>query len=145
MESAFIAYNLAPTDAFKQDKAFATLYKTIKSAPSYSDQMSRFQTSLQQEMELRPYYLKAIQNEDSSWWKQEIAALDKKITTSGDWFESCLYQRIRGFLGIVCYSWCQQAAQQRDEKMLDQVVSVYQLLEPENPEMLYFNSLRHKK
>jgi hypothetical protein len=136
---------MATTSPFNQDKSFATLYKTKKSAPSYSDQMNRFQQSLQQEMELRQQYLKAIQVEDSSWWRGKITALDKKIAASGDWYESCLYQRIRGFLGIVCYSWCNQAVQQHDDRLLDKVVTVYQLLEPENPEMLYFSSLIHNK
>jgi len=51
-----------------------------------------------------------------------------------------MYQRIKGFWGIVCYSFGNQTINEKNAVMLNKIVSIYRMVEPENPYVLYFSA-----
>jgi hypothetical protein len=77
---------------------------------------------------------------DSLWWKNEIKTTDEKFKTEQDSYTKDMYLRIKGFWGIVCYSFGNQAIKEINVVMLNKIVTIYQMVEPENPYVLYFSS-----
>jgi len=138
LKSLLIARNMASSEPFNNDPSFASAYKELKTSQGYMSQLNRLKKCLQVEISMRQPYLEAFQNKDTLWWKKEISTTDMKIKTEQDAFTTDMYRRIKSFLGIAAYSLCKQAVNQQNAVELNKILSVYRILEPENPDMLYF-------
>jgi hypothetical protein len=77
---------------------------------------------------------------DTLWWKNEIKSMNEKITTEQDSYKNDMYRRIKAFWGIACYSLSNKAVKEQNAKMLNKIVASCRILEPENPDMLYFSA-----
>ncbi len=146
LKAAFImarwtARNMTGTPPFNADQSFSTLDNQLKSSPGYADEMKRLLENLQMEVSVRDPYLKALETNDVTWWKNELVKVDGQIRTAKDPLTQDAYRRIKGFWGIACYSMCNKAVASGDFKSLRQYVSVYRILEPQNPDMLHFSEL----
>jgi len=95
---------------------------------------------LQYETSVRQSYINAFQIKDTLWWKKEIGTTNEKIKTEQDSYTKDMYRRIKGFWGIACYSLCKQAINLQNTEALTKILSIYRMLEPENPDMLYFSA-----
>jgi len=140
LKAALVARNMALTEPFGRESVFASTYQTLKTTPGYIDQLSRLQQCLAYETNMRQPYVDDFQTKDVLWWKNEISTTENKIKTEQDSFTKDMYRRIKGFWGIACYSLCKQAISQQNTDALDKILSIYRLLEPENPDMLYFSA-----
>ena len=138
LKASLIARNMTLTDPFNSDPSFAAAYREVKGSKGYVTQLNRLEKCLQVEISMRQPYLEAFQKKDTLWWKKEINTTDLKIKTEQDAYTVDMYRRIKGFLGIASYSLCKQAVGQQNADALSKVLSVYRMLEPENPDMLYF-------
>jgi len=85
--------------------------------------------------------MKAFDSKDAAWWKNELAVVNGHIQAATDPFTQDAYRRIKGFWGIACYSLCNRAVSSGDFKLLNHYVSIYRILEPQNPDMLRFAGL----
>lgn len=140
LTAAQVARNLSATAPFNIDKSFTLLYKEIKAGPGYTDQIKKLERCLNIEMNARQPYLDAFTENDSLWWKKEISLIDGKAGPDQDPFMRDMYSRIRGFLGIACYSLGNQAVKEQNPEKLNKILAVYRLLEPDNSYILYLSA-----
>jgi hypothetical protein len=140
LKATLVARNMARTEPFNGDKTFATNYDLLKNNPEYISQLNRLAKCLTYETSQRQPYIDDFQTKDTQWWKKEISTTVDKIKTEQDSYTKDMYRRIKGFWGIACYSLCKQAINERNEEVLNKILSIYGLLEPENPDMFYFSS-----
>ncbi|HUX53585.1 MAG TPA: hypothetical protein VMV56_04170 [Williamwhitmania sp.] len=140
LKAELVASNMATTEPFNDDKTFTTSYNELKSNQGYTSQLTRLEKYLQFEISVRQPYLNAFQSKDTLWWKNEIKTLAEKINTEQDSYAKDTYRRIQGFLGIACYSFCKQAIGEQNAEALNKILSIYRMLEPENPDMFYFSA-----
>ena len=140
LSATLIARNMASVAAFDDQTDFAKAYASLKSSPQYVAQLNKLGTCLNAEMNLRQTYLDAFQNKDISWWKKEIEGTDQAIATEKDPFNVDMYHRIKGFWGIACYSLCKQAVAQHNADVLQKTLAIYQAVEPENADRMYFSA-----
>jgi hypothetical protein len=140
LKAALIARNMASAEPFSSDKTFASIYNTLKINPNYISQLSRLEKCLNVEISKREPYLDAFRTKDALWWKNEIRTTDEKIKTDPDSYTKDMYRRIKGFWGIASYSLCKQAIREKNAEVLNKILSIYRLLEPENPDMFYFSA-----
>lgn len=140
MKAALIARNMALKKPFSNDEIFMKSWAEIKSNPDYNAQLSKIEQGLSFEMSARQPYLEAFTNKDSLWWKNEITSLEKKINSEQDPYTVAMYKRIKGFWGIACYSIGNRTIKLRDVNSLKKIMTVYRMLEPENPYVLYFSA-----
>jgi hypothetical protein len=131
--AAAIARNHTSSALFNEVHDFSTNLNAIHSIPAYSVQISHLTQCLQYEYNMRQPLLEAFSNQNRLWWKNEIDTLCQNMQSSDNPLEKDMYQRIKGFIGIACYSVGNQAVRQHDSKTLEKVVFVYHLIEPENP------------
>ena len=121
--------------------SFGALDARLKASPGYADEMRRLLQNLQMEAGVRDSYMKAFDSKDAAWWKNELAVVNGHIQAATDPFTQDAYRRIKGFWGIACYSLCNRAVSSGDFKLLNHYVSIYRILEPQNPDMLRFAGL----
>jgi hypothetical protein len=138
LRAALLARNMSSTEPFNRDKTFALEYNTLKVNTQYINQLKRLEKCLQFEISMRQSYVDDFRTKDSIWWKNQIIETEEKIKTQQDSYNRDMYRRIKGFWGIVCYSLCNQAVKEQDAQALVKILSVYRMLEPENPDMFYF-------
>jgi alpha/beta hydrolase fold. len=143
LKAALVARNMTTTEPFNNDKTFAASYNKLKSNREYTSQLTRLEKYLQFEISVRQPYLNAFQTKDTLWWKNEIKTLAEKINTEQDPYAKDTYRRIQGFLGIASYSFCKQAIDGQNADALNKILSIYRMLEPQNPDMLYFSAFTY--
>jgi len=140
LKASLVARNMSSTEPFNGEKTFAFEYKALKSNPEYISQLKRLEKCLQFEISMRQPYVDDFQTKDTLWWKNEIRVTEEKIKTQQDPYNRDMYLRIKGFWGIVSYSLCKQAVKEQNAQSLGKILSIYRMLEPENPDMFYFSS-----
>jgi hypothetical protein len=143
LKAALVARNMSSTTPFNNDKTFATTYSELKANPEYNSQLNLLKNCLDIEISKRQTYINAFMTKDSVWWKNEIKTTDEKIKTEQDSYTRDMYWRIKGFWGIVCYSFGNQAIKEQNAEMLNKIVTIYHMVEPENPYVLYFSAFRY--
>jgi len=141
LNAMLLARNFSLSKIFDPQGSFRSRYEKLVKQDAFVQQRDNLTTNLQFEVSFRDQYYKALQEKDSVWWKNEIKELNLKISTEKNGQRNLVYHRIKGFLGVACYSICSRATTQKDQTMLEQVVPVYRLLEPENPDQLYYSAV----
>jgi len=140
LKAALVARYMSSTVPFNSDASFASTYRDLKANKNYINQMNRLEKCLQTEISMRQPYLEAFHTKDTLWWKNEIKTTEDKIRTEQDAYTTDMYRRIKGFLGIASYSLCKQAINQQNSEALTKILTIYRMLEPENPDMFYFSA-----
>jgi hypothetical protein len=143
LKAAVTAHNMSTAALFDNGKTFASKYSNLVDKPEYINQLNRLKDCLHFELKVRPSYIDAFSTKDSSWWKNEIRVLMGKIKSEPDSFKKDMYLRIKGFLGIACYSLCNQFVNEQNAEMLTKILFVYGRLEPENTYVWYFSAFPH--
>ena len=126
---------------FDRETNFMALTDELTEKPGFRNQVAELTKNIQLEEKVRSSYFNALTQKDSTWWKPEIEMLNTKIREEKNDFARQTYIRIKGFLGIVCYSYCQRFEGEKDAQKLEQVLLVYRMSEPRNPEMLRFTKV----
>jgi hypothetical protein len=139
IQAALTARNMMSCPIFERETTFMTIADQKVNTPNCKNQLAELQKDLQFEAKVRNSYYSALTQKDSTWWKPEIELLNSKITTEKNEFSQQTYKRIKGFLGIVCFSLCNRYEQEKDIADLEKVLFVYRSIEPGNPDMLQFS------
>jgi len=140
LKAMLAARNMSTTAPFNTEKTFSDFYLSLKAAPEYTAQMALLMQNLQLEMQVRQPYLEELQTKNVDWWKNEQNKIENEIQSAPNAFIRDANRRIKAFWGIACYSFCRQASQGHNAAVLNQVLPIYRLLEPENPDMFYFSA-----
>ncbi len=141
LQAASIAKNMSKAEKFEKNGSFQKINQNLEKKPSYKRQLSELAGSLQYEMKVRKAYSDALLQKDETWWKNEISVLNNKIESESNTMKKMAFKRLKGFLGIICYSYSRQFANQKDVANLKQTLMVYSLVEPENEDMKQFSEL----
>jgi len=141
LQAACIARNMSQAEEFEKAGSFHSMNQNLTEKPTYKKQLSELTGSLQFEMKVRKAYSDALLEKDEEWWKNEISVLNNKIETESNTIRKMAYKRLKGFLGIICYSYSRQFANQKDIPHLTQILMVYRLAEPDNEDMKHFSEV----
>lgn len=138
LAASLAARNMSSAVLFRDKEAFADANNSIQSDSVYKALIVKLEKYIGIELRVRQPYIDAFQSKDSLWWRNEIEVTDQRIATEADPYGRDMYQRIKGFWGIACFSFCKQAVSAHNAQMLNQTLAIYRMLEPENPDMFYF-------
>ena len=130
--------NMTSVPAFESLVRFSKKTDELTSSDAYQQQLEALGKSLQFEMNTRQELAQALFEKDEAWWTSEIGVLHEKAETEPDVIQQMAYKRLTGFLGIICYSYSRQFVARGDAAHLEQVLTVYRLAEPNNPDMQHF-------
>jgi hypothetical protein len=145
ISAGLIARNLANLEEFSTYDDFISIRNSIEYSTEFNYQLEQLKESLRYELKVRDAYYSALNSKDAAWWSLEISSLDQKMKTKGEKFKELTYQRIKGFLGIMCYSLCNSVLNTDDIQNASRLLKIYQLVEPENSDMYYDYALYYQK
>jgi predicted esterase len=145
LSAGLIARNLANLEDFSKYDDFISIRNSIEYSSDFNKALGRLRESIRFELKVRNAYYAALQSNDASWWKNEITSLNEKLKSGDELFMGFAYKRIKGFLGITCYSLCGNTLQSGDLKNAARLLSIYKLVEPGNPDMYYDYALFYQK
>lgn len=129
------------------------MYDGLVDVSSFKDATARMETSgrvdkaikdfdnlLKSEEGKKAYYMKALNSQPFSWWKDEVKKLntDQSKTRGEAKYD---IQRTIGFLGLAVYMQASSAVDKNMNQEAGKLVSIYLLLEPKNPEAHYLNAV----
>jgi hypothetical protein len=144
LKAAMVARNMAISKTFEKSSSFQPIYAKLIEGNECIQQQEKLSVSLRFENEVRQAYFKALHQKDSLWWRNEITSLNSKIESEPNLYSQMAFRRIKGFLGIVCYSLSNQYVAGKDTEKLEQILAVYRMVEPNNADMLNFSAALEK-
>jgi len=89
------------------------------------------------EEKLRSDYMQALQKENLSWWRNEVASIYQKIKTEKNKEEKLIYKRVLNHLSLVCYMQTTGAFSQNNIPAANHFCQLYILVDPTNSEAHY--------
>lgn len=133
-------------------KSLITMYDGLADVSSYKEAIRRressgqsatatkqFETSFGAEEAQKSTYVQALNSKDLNWWKNEIEKLKKAAKAKGE--GQYQPQRVLGYLGLLVYMQATPMINTNKNQEAEKFVSIYLLLEPENPEAHYLNGI----
>jgi hypothetical protein len=132
IEAALIARNMASCPVFEKESGLKPVASELIHDSDFKNRVDELNKNIQFEMKVRDAYLGALTQKDSVWWKPEIKSLNSKIAGEKNEIALQTLKRIKGFLGIACYTLSNRFAEAKDPQKLEQVLAVYRMVEPEN-------------
>jgi len=97
------------------------------------------------EERLKSEYNNAMMTKDDKWWANELKVLLDRCNTEKDPLKLGMYNRLKGFLGILSYSYTSRMVQAGNQKEAERLISIYRLVEPDNPDWMYYQALLFDK
>ncbi len=113
----------------------------VKSTDGYQQDIQKQLQMNEMEKQLRNGYLEKFFSADTNWWTNEIKTLNEKISDNNDPLTKQMYSRIKGFLGIVVYSYTSKAINGNDAAFTNKCLKIYETLEPKNPDLFFYKAL----
>ncbi len=141
INTRLVCENLLVIPNLPEKKFFEEMLESVNKDTKLQSELIRLRKSLEFEYKVREAYYSAFNSQDSTWWKNEIEALNYKISNADDVYMKYAYRRIKAFLGIVCYSVTNNALRTDNLVTVAKTLEIYKLVEPNNPDMYYFSSL----
>ena len=102
---------------------------------SFQKKVKQFENKLQVEQKRNNMLAQNLYNKDLKFWKNKIKEINKIISNKNN-PNSTSYTRTKAFLGVATYSLCQREIQNPQSNQLQKLLKIYELLEPNNKEML---------
>jgi len=115
--------------------------REIQTQNDYINELKNAEQLQSMEEQLKRGYMQSFSTQDISWWKNELNGLTSSTNQSIDISTKQMYRRVKGFLGIVCYSYTAQAIQENNETQAAKCLEIYETLEPKNPDCFYYKAL----
>ncbi len=137
IEAALLARNFVKMG----DKSFEERLDKLEYNPEFNNALDQLRESIRFELTVRNAYYSALQEENAVWWEQEIKSLSRNIANENDPYRRYALKRIKGFLGIMCYSLSNNSLRNNDLDTAKRILAIYRIVEPENPDMFYFSAL----
>ena len=97
------------------------------------------------EEDFRSGYMECLSTRDTTWWVHEIAVLNAKTVHEPNRYNREVYARVKGYLGIVLYSFTGKALGFNQLEEAEKLLKIYRTLEPENPDMFFFTAIYYDR
>jgi hypothetical protein len=97
------------------------------------------------EERLKSEYNNAMLTKGEKWWANELKVLLDRCNSEKDPLKLGMYNRMKGFLGILSYSYTSRTVQSGNQKDAERLIAIYRLVEPENPDWMYYQALLYDK
>jgi hypothetical protein len=129
-----ILKDLLSTDQIEQQQ------QQIENSAEYQNELQHSRQIEEKEQTIRQELLQAFIYKNSDWWSAKIQEIKQSAEKDSD-PEHDMYNRLNGFLGIVCYSYAKQAAESNNQTDGAKIIRIYKMIEPKNPDCFFFNAL----
>ncbi len=138
LRAVAVARNMASVPQYDEMGAFSDKEAEILQSNVYKVQLQSLVNALKFEISQRAVYAQALLEKDTDWWKNELDTLNYNIENEPQPMMQMSYKRLKGLVGILCYSYSSRFAQNKDAEKLEKVLAVYLMAEPDNEDAKRF-------
>ncbi len=128
----------------EEQKSAETALNNLLKNPSFKSFIIQYEASLQKEIDRNNNYIQLLNKNDLTFWHNEVLKINH-LKKSKNVLEAASYARTKAYLGIAMYSFVNREIANPWSKTLDKYLKIYEMLEPENPDLWFFNSVREKQ
>ena len=126
-------------------KSISKEIESLKGTRAYNDQLSKKQYAQNLEIRLQQGYIRAFNQKDTAWWGKEIRNLNREINQGKDTYLLSAYKRIKSFLSMASYSFCNESVKANDLMRAARLIEIYRTIDPANPDVNYFSALYYSR
>jgi len=119
--------------------------KFCKESPDYKDKFDKMNSALSLESRLQQGYISALNLRDTLWWRNEVKKLNQQITEEDDPYLLSAFKRVKSFLSIAAYSFCNVSLKDNDLSRARKLIDIYHIVDPGNPDGYYFSALYYSR
>ncbi len=112
----------------------------------------QYQKHLQEELQLEKVeheqqqsLVRAMENRGKAWWVNEINNLLAASENGKNKDDQLMNTRLLNYLSLVSYMYATQALRNNDTVEADKYLTIYEMVDPENPEVYYLKAVRFAK
>lgn len=135
MQQAVVICNeIGNTNGYKKRIAEIKNSKTFKKKLVEEARIKDYEKQAQQS------YLQSLQRADVEYWKKEIDRLKDRSSNNTDIMQKQLNNRLLGYVGILCYSYCNQVVKQNNFAAAKNLLEIYRYAEPDNAEACFLSA-----
>lgn len=138
LEAAYKTCSSAQQNKFKQK------YDKFISQSIVKSYFKKLDGIVQMEEQRNSTYINQLSVQNTQWWAKEIEMMNQK-TTNSDSLLAKSYSRTLAYLGVAMYSFVRKELANPQSYYVDKFLQIYQLLEPNNPDMWFFRAVRQKQ
>jgi hypothetical protein len=120
---------------------FSDKMKAMDQDKAFTESLRPKEQALQMESMLNQGYVKAIKDESLVWWTNELKALNDSIRSNHKSDLIDMMFRTKAYIGMICFSYTSDAAKKKDIPTLEKQLAIYQMAEPQNPDVYYYKSI----
>jgi hypothetical protein len=113
----------------------------IQTQDGYINETQKNEQLKLMEAQLKNQYFQDFKSRDIVWWKKEIPEMVNKTKTESDLRTRQMYRRLKGFLGIACYSFTAKNINENNMELAKKCIVIYETLEPQNPDCFFYKAL----
>ncbi len=128
-------------DVEKEKEALARL----KRNPQYQKHMQEEIEREKTEHEFQQSYVRAMENRGKDWWVNEINNLITASENGDDKDQRLMNTRLLNYLSLVSYMYATRALRSNDTESADKYLAIYEMVDPDNPEVYYLQAVRFVK
>jgi len=125
-------------EGYKESLVFRKKMKAISSSPEFRKFLSEKAAVLRMEEMLRLEYQKAFTEKDTTWWRNEVDVLRNKLTEPSDGLKKAMHERLLAYLSIMAYTYTNRSIQSGNRDAARQFVTIYGIIDPQNPDYQKF-------
>jgi predicted esterase len=112
----------------------------LRASAAFQKSREDYSALLLEEKGLEQYYLKNFPDKPLAWWREEIQKMNRDIAgSSGDRHYSLL--RVKHYLSLAAFMQTEAALKHPLPEETKKYLSLYKLLDPENPDVWFFNAV----
>ncbi|MFH0866916.1 MAG: hypothetical protein V1904_12025 [Bacteroidota bacterium] len=133
-------------DGIKDVTTFKTILEELKKNATVITAIEKQKIISVKESLLRAEYTVAMNDKDTTWWKQQVAMINQQIKKASEKSTAQMYKRILNYLSLVAYMNASSTIKANNFDTAFKYVEIYSLVDPGNPEHAYLKaSLLMKK
>jgi pimeloyl-ACP methyl ester carboxylesterase len=108
---------------------------------AYKKELAKRQEIFEIETRMKKNYAVCLEEQNLSWWQNEIARMKKlKAGTEKD-----MYSRLLSYISLACYSYSSSAVSQGNVEVGKKILSIYKLADPGNADRAYIEAVLYAK
>lgn len=132
-----IAYldQLMPVDGYRKRLA------EVEMSDGYKNAVENRNNLLIREQQSQQMIIESLFSKDPAWWQKKIREYDRITENQRDPEEALMAARMKGYLSLVCYSNATAAMKQNQHALASNLVSIYTMADPDNPEPYYLTAV----
>jgi len=114
-----------------------TVLGEIQASVEYRKQIKAQENSIRKEQKEQQILMESLFTKDLSWWKKWMGKTKPELNNNANPEDTLLKKRLVSFLSQLCYSNANAAMKQNEREVSENILRVYEVADPENPEPNY--------